>query len=280
MPEMPEVETIRRNLAPHLIGRRIVGVDVLLPRQIALVTPEKFRTLCTGQEIKDVTRRGKYLLLQLISGNAVVIHLRMTGRLIYCPTGSLDDAYVRQVFHLDNGAALVFADTRTFGRLYGVRPGDEDLIHGLATLGPEPLTPTFTEAYLWQMCQRRKKGAIKALLLNQQVIAGLGNIYTDEALFLAGIHPARHPASLQRREVARLYQAINDVLAAGLRDGGTTFRDYRNGEGSRGQHQQNLYVYHQQGQPCKRCGTIIAYTKLGGRGTHFCPHCQPPYPAG
>ncbi len=275
MPEMPEVETIRRYLEKNIVGRRITKVDILLPRQIELVTPEAFQAMAEGQEITALDRRGKFLLLDLASGDVIVIHLRMTGRLVYCPDGHLDDAYVRQVFHLDNGAALVFADTRTFGRLYGVHPGDEDLIHGLATLGPEPLTDAFSVDYLAAACRKRKKGAIKALLLNQQVIAGIGNIYADEALFLAGLHPRRTPASLNEQEIKQLHAAVNSVIAAGIRDGGTTFRDYRNGAGGKGGHQDNLNVYYREGQPCHRCGTIIEYTKLGGRGTHFCPHCQP-----
>ena len=275
MPEMPEVETIRRYLAQHIVGRTITKVEVLLPRQIELVTPEAFCQMTEGQKITALERRGKFLLLDIASGDVSVIHLRMSGRLIYAPSGQLDDAYTRQIFHLDNGAALVFADTRTFGRLYGVHPGDEDLIHGLATLGPEPLTADFTADYLSSVCRKRPKGTIKALLLNQQIIAGIGNIYADEALFLAGIHPQRHPANLSMEEIRRLHAAVNDVIAAGIRDGGTTFRDYRNGAGGKGGHQNHLNVYYREGQPCQQCGTIIAYTKLGGRGTHFCPHCQP-----
>lgn len=274
MPEMPEVEVIRRYLDAKLRGRRIEHLDILLPRQIKYPKPEEYRAMCVGQKIANVNRRGKYLLLELSNAVTLVFHLRMTGRLVYHEhVEENDDTHTRVLFYLDVGSALVFGDTRTFGALYALNPGEEWRIHGLATLGPEPLTEEFTPEYLWERT-RRSHAPIKSFLLNQQMIAGIGNIYADEALFLAKLHPLTKGCDLTQADCEALQLAVDQVIADGIRDGGTTFRDYQNGEGKQGLHQEHLYVYNREGEPCQRCGTTIAKIKVGGRGTHFCPHCQ------
>lgn len=273
MPELPEVETIRRYLAPVLAGQRIVKTQVLLPRQIAYPAAEDFTARLQDATILHVRRRGKYLLLGLSADLTLIVHLRMTGSLVYEQEAFEPDAHTRVIFLLSSGNALVFRDTRTFGRLYALYPHELAEAKGLAKLGPEPLTPSFTAEALMEQAKRTTI-AIKPFLLDQKRVAGLGNIYVDEALFVAGLHPQRRASSLRTEEWQGLKEAIEVVLRAGLADGGTTFRDYRNGSGGQGHHQEHLWVYDREGQPCRRCGTPIQKIVVGGRGTHFCPHCQ------
>ena len=274
MPEMPEVEIIRRYLDKQLTGQRVEAFESLLPRQIQFPAPEKFKEMVCGQEITGIGRRGKYLLMYLSNGTELVFHLRMTGSLVYAPAGeNFVNAHIRQIFHLVGGGHLYFADIRTFGTLCAMQQGEEMLVKGLAEMGPEPLSPEFTSAYLQREAQGRRT-PVKNFLLDQRRVGGIGNIYADEALFLAKVHPGREAGSLTMEEWRRLQSAVNQVIAAGIEDGGTTFRDYRNGAGGKGSHQDNLYVYNRQGEPCRECGVLIEYMKLGGRGTHYCPMCQ------
>lgn len=275
MPEMPEVEIIRQHLDSRLAGKRIKSVEILLPRQLKWpATVEQFSSLCCGPEIEAMERRGKYLLLRLAGEVRIIFHLRMTGSLVYVEAGQeYENAHLRAVFHLEDGSRLCFADIRTFGVIYGLKPGELDMVKGLREMGPEPLSPEFTAEYLEHLA-RKGKAPIKNLLLDQRKIGGIGNIYADEALFLAHVHPKRLAGSLSHEECQKLWQAVNQVIEAGIRDGGTTFRDYRNGEGGKGSHQEHLYVYHRQGEPCRECGVLIEYTKVAGRGTHYCPMCQ------
>ena len=273
MPEMPEVEIIRRYLNQHLTGRQIMNLSILLPRQIKWPTPEGYRSMAIGRTIQAVERRGKYLLIELDNGNELVFHLRMTGRLVYEPDGNSHDHYARLLFSLDDGSLLVYGDTRTLGAAYALAAGERWRLHGLSEMGPEPLSEGFTAAYLAQAVQRRRT-PVKTLLLNQHVIGGIGNIYADEALFLAGIHPLQPASTLSGEACQHLCVAVNQVIAAGIEDGGTTFRDYQNGEGKKGHHQEHLQVYSRKGEPCRCCGTHIEKITVGGRGTHFCPHCQ------
>jgi formamidopyrimidine-DNA glycosylase len=273
MPEMPEVEIIRRYLDKMVQGQQIMSVDIVLPRMIKWPEPEKFRSLVTGQRIESMARRGKYLLMELTGGREVVFHLRMTGRLVYEPEGVNHDSHARVIFKLGNGASLVYGDTRTLGTIHGLQAGERWRLKGLSEMGPEPLSDEFTAEYLQGVAQKRK-GAIKSFLLNQKYISGIGNIYADEALFLAGIHPQRPANMLTETECRKLAAAVNEVIAAGIADGGTTFRDYQNGAGGKGGHQEHLYAYGRTGQPCRKCGTPMERITVGGRGTHFCPQCQ------
>ena len=273
MPEMPEVEIIRRYLDKMVQGQQIMSVDILLPRMIKWPDTEGFRLLVTGRHIEAMARRGKYLLMELEGGREVVFHLRMTGRLVYEPEGKNHDSHARVIFHLNSGASLVYGDTRTLGTIHGLQPGERWRLKGLSEMGPEPLGQDFTPEYLFGTAKARKV-AIKSFLLNQKYIGGIGNIYADEALFLAGIHPQRPAKSLSEEECRRLAAKVNEVIAAGIADGGTTFRDYQNGAGGKGGHQEHLYAYGRKGEPCRKCGTPMERITVGGRGTHFCPRCQ------
>ncbi len=273
MPEMPEVEIIRRYLDTQVAGKTIMNLDIRLPRMIKWPDVEGFRALVAGRTIKAMNRRGKYLLMELDNDSKVVFHLRMTGRLVYEPTGETSDHHARVIFHLQDGASLVYGDTRTLGTIHGLKPQESGMLKGLAEMGPEPLSAEFTAEYLYKTANQRKV-AIKSFLLNQKYIGGIGNIYADEALFLAGIHPQRSANSLSQAECDRLWESVNKVIAAGIADGGTTFRDYQNGEGGKGSHQEHLYAYGRKGEQCRNCGAVIERITVGGRGTHFCPKCQ------
>lgn len=273
MPEMPEVEIIRRSLVDKLKNRQINNLDILLPRLIKWPSPAVFEAMVVGRTIIDMRRRGKYLLIDLDNGNIIVIHLRMTGRLCYVTPEMKRDAYTRIVFQLDNGETLLYADTRTLGTLYAMREDELWRISGLHEMGPEPLTKDFTVNYLVQNL-KNSRSKIKSFLLNQKYIGGLGNIYVDECLILAGIHPERMGMDISVEEITKLYVSINKVIAAGIEDGGTTFRDYRDGNGDKGSHQEKLLAYGRTGKPCPFCATPIKRIEVGGRGTHFCPKCQ------
>ncbi|BBB93390.1 MAG TPA: DNA-formamidopyrimidine glycosylase [Methylomusa anaerophila] len=273
MPEMPEVETIRRTLADRVRGRKIMRVDIGLSRLIKWPSPHEFQALIMGRTIAGLDRRGKYLLFYLDNNIVIVIHLRMTGRLYYVTPGTEHDKYTHVAFFFDNSDALLYADSRTLGTLYVLPSQEICRISGLTSMGPEPLSPEFTLDYLESLLAKRK-AKIKSLLLNQQLIGGLGNIYADESLAIAGVDPERIASSLNKNEVERLYSAINRVIADGIEHGGTTFRDYRDGEGHSGSHQQYLYVYGRANQPCRKCGSMIARKEVAGRGTHYCPNCQ------
>lgn len=273
MPELPEVETIRRSLVDKVEGRQIHGVEILLPRLIKWPSAHEFQALVTGKTIQQLDRKGKYLILRLEDNMTIVIHLRMTGRLYFVNSGEKPDRFTHIIFDLGTGNKLFYADTRTLGTLYAMPESELWRIAGLASMGPEPLSAEFSPAYFCGLLSARK-GRIKALLLNQKLIGGLGNIYVDEALAIAGIDPDRLAYTLNEEEAARLYQAVNQVIDEGINHGGTTFRDYRDGTGKSGSHQNYLSVYGRKGQPCKRCGAPIERKEVAGRGTHYCPNCQ------
>lgn len=272
MPELPEVETVRRGLT-GLVGRCIESVDIHLPRVIKYPDPAAFAALLQGRRIESINRRGKYLLLKLDGDFVLVIHLRMTGRLYFRQAAEPIDPYTRVQILLDTGDRLVFADIRTLGTLYVLKSKDLQQIHGLATMGPEPLSPEFTADYLASAIKHRK-AKVKSLLLNQEIIGGLGNIYVDESLFLAGIHPERTGDSLQIEEIKRLVATINHVIDDAVSHQGTTIRDYLDSNGREGKHQHHLLVYGKKGKNCPVCGNMVQRSEVGGRGTHFCPNCQ------
>ena len=273
MPEMPEVETIRRTLDGHVVGKTINEVEILLPRLIKWPSAHEFQAIVTGKTIVRLDRQGKYLLFRFHDNMVMIVHLRMTGRLYYITSGMSRDKFTHIVFKLDHGAELLYVDTRTLGTLYAMPEAELWRISGLSAMGPEPLSAEFTLAYLQEVLHNRK-GKIKSLLLNQKIIGGLGNIYVDESLAISGIHPERIASSLHISEVERLYQAINKVIGDGIEHGGTTFRDYRDGVGNSGTHQGHLRVYGRKSEPCLQCGEPIQWKEVAGRGTHYCPHCQ------
>ena len=272
MPEMPEVEQVRKTLAPHIEGKKILAVDIYLDRLIKHPTPQAFAAGLVGKTISHVGRRGKYLVLQTAPNQQLIVHLRMTGALIALPASAPAPAYAKIKFTLSDAVTLWFTDIRTFGTLYLLTDNDA-YIEGYETLGPEPLSDGFTAEYLLPLAQKSKK-AVKSFILDQHVIAGLGNIYADECLALAGILPTRKALSLSAAEVKKLVEAANAVIAQGIKNRGTTFRDYKDGEGKQGDNQNHLLVYGRGGEPCKTCGQPLQTTKVGGRGTVYCAHCQ------
>lgn len=271
MPELPEVEYVARQLRDELVGRTIAAVDVLWPRAVEGLHPRALADRVVGQRVRAVGRRGKYVLVTLSSGDVLLVHRRMSGNLLLRKSNE-DDPYARVSFTLGDGRRLVFSDPRKFGRLRLV--ATEGLPAVLGALGPEPLDDAFTpEALATRLAGRSR--AIKALLLDQAAVAGLGNIYADEALFRAGIHPLRPAASLTRADVAALHAAIREVLLTGIEHGGTTFGRHRDAFNEAGTNVDHLEVYRRTGQPCRRCGTALQRIMVAQRGTHFCPVCQP-----
>jgi len=273
MPELPEVETIRRDLIPRVVGRTITGVRVAPGAERVVRGDNAFARRITGRRIDDLARRGKYLLFQLDGDPApvyIAVHLRMTGSLL-CrpPRADPPDAYVRAVITLDDGSELRYADLRKLGQMWLVDSPEE----AVGALGPEPLDAAFTAAKLRETLSRRR-APIKAVLLDQRAVAGLGNIYADEALFAARIHPRRLANTLTQEEVKRLHRAVRRVLNDALGNRGSSFRDYVDGAGREGTHQLRVKVFRRTGQPCYVCGAKMARIKVGGRSTHFCPRCQ------
>ncbi|MGD0766474.1 MAG: bifunctional DNA-formamidopyrimidine glycosylase/DNA-(apurinic or apyrimidinic site) lyase [Dehalococcoidia bacterium] len=272
MPELPEVETIRRDLLPLICGRTITAVRVApdASRVIRDVAPVAFAGRLVGRRIDDLARRGKYLLFRLSGGLWLVAHLRMTGALLHRSAGAPADPYVRAVIALEDATELRYADLRKLGQLWLVDAPEE----AVGALGPEPLDAAFTAASLRQAIGQRK-APIKSVLMDQRALAGLGNIYADEALFAARIHPLRQTSTLSEAETTRLHRAIRRVLNDALANRGSSFRDYVDAAGREGTHHLRVKVFRRTGQKCYVCGAEIARIKVGGRSTHFCPHCQP-----
>ncbi len=272
MPELPEVETIRSQLEPLLAGRAIVDTW-LSPEMPALPAwpPDAaaFASLLVGRRIASVGRRGKYLLIPLDDGNTWIVHLRMTGALIHCREGLPEDRFLRAWFRLDDGSHLCYRDVRKLGRMWVV--ADAEQVVG--KLGPEPLAGALSPEALRRSLAGRR-APVKALLLDQRLVAGLGNIYADEALHEAGISPLRPGGSIAPDEAERLCAAIGRVLQRAIGHGGTSFFAYLDARGERGRHQLHVGVYRRQGEPCPRCGTAVARVRVAGRSTHYCPGCQ------
>lgn len=275
MPELPEVETYVRDLTPLLRGRQVLDASVTWPRTIAFPDAENFVAQIAGQRFADFNRRGKYMLLGLESGLTLIVHLRMTGRLLTVASDAPLAAHTHVVMRLDDGQKLIFQDARKFGRLWLVP--DPALV--LAELGPEPFDADFNPDYLAAQLHGRR-APIKAALLDQRLVAGVGNIYADEALFRAGIHPQRAAGTLGAAEATALHAAIQEVLALGIAKagsslGGSSLQNYSRPGGAPGGFQEEFKVFRRTDQPCPQCGAPITRIVVAQRGTHFCPHCQP-----
>lgn len=272
MPELPEVETVRRGLIKLVQGRTVKKVTVLYPKMIESDLTE-FVTQLTGKKILTVNRRGKYLLLRFSGDLTVVSHLRMEGKYFVQPQTQPLEKHTHVVFDLDDGQQLRYNDSRKFGRMRLVQTGQENDLKSLQKLGPEPFAPEFTVDYFAQALHRRKK-AIKTALLDQTIVTGLGNIYVDEVLWMTKIHPETPANHVTRSEITALRQNIIAELQRAITAGGTTIRSYTDAFRNMGEFQFALNVYGNDGHPCPRCGTIIEKIKVGQRGTHFCPQCQ------
>ncbi len=278
MPELPEVETIRRDLTARIVGRTVVEAWVSpdAPRLVQGETAESFCRRLAGRAVEELDRRGKYLLLRLDGGPAGrqarltwIVHLRMTGGLIHTLNGCRDDRFLRARFRLDDGGELCYVDLRKLGTMWLV--ADESSVVG--KLGPEPLGEAFDPQEMRRLLAKRS-APVKSVLMDQHAIAGIGNIYADESLFEARIRPAKAARRLSRVAAERLHSAIRKVLVEALGDRGSSFRDYVDAEGERGMHQLRVKVFRRTGEPCYVCGTAIRRIKVGGRSTHYCPRCQ------
>ena len=273
MPELPEVETIARQLRPLLLGRTFVRFWTDAPALVTRPSPAEMAARLPGRRIAALTRRGKYLLLPLdregAPADTLILHLGMTGQLTVAPADAPADRHLHARFDLDDGRQLRFRDVRKFGRIALV----DDPASVVGHLGPEPLDDAFTPADFRRRI-RRRRGRLKPLLLDQRFLAGVGNLYADEALFLAGLDPRRPASSLTDEEIARLYHSLRHVLRRGIENEGASLSDYRKPDGSPGRVQESLQVYGRAGAPCPRCGTPIQRLRLAGRSAHFCPRCQ------
>lgn len=270
MPELPEVETTRRGIAPHVVGRRIRALAVHEPRlrwRVEAGLPAQV----AGQKVLAAGRRAKYLLLALERGT-IILHLGMSGSLRVLPAGAPRGAHDHVDLVLDSGRTLRFNDPRRFGSLH-FTSGDPAAHPLLAALAPEPLSPGFDAAYLWR-ATRRRRVAVKQFLMNARLVVGVGNIYASEALFRARIRPGRQARHLTARDCARLARAIRTVLENAVKAGGTTLRDYVGADGAPGCFRQKLHVYERAGLPCRRCRTPIRRRVQGQRATYWCPECQ------
>ena len=273
MPELPEVETVRRTLLDGgLAGLSIVAVRVRHPDAVRWPDRERFCRELAGRRIEDVRRRGKFLLLDC-EGRTLACHLRMTGRLWLSAPQEPEIGHTHVVLELSDGRELRFRDVRRFGGFTLLEPDGSMGPPLLMRLGPEP--EDLSLADLAQACGTRPRSSVKSLLLDQTVVAGLGNIYADEALHRAGVHPGRTCGRLSTQEQRAVRRGVGSVLREALRHRGTTLLDFRDGAGEPGAFQAFLQVYGRAGLPCRRCGTPIAKTRTAGRGTHFCPRCQP-----
>ncbi|UCH62214.1 MAG: bifunctional DNA-formamidopyrimidine glycosylase/DNA-(apurinic or apyrimidinic site) lyase [Fidelibacterota bacterium] len=271
MPELPEVETVVSYLRPHLEERIIIGFNAHWPRVTAPALPEDFARQVTDRTIGAVQRRGKYIILDLDRGN-IHLHLRMTGRLLVLSPSEADrQSHITAEFDLSDSRRLVFRDMRKFGRVGYL----DDLAPLEARLGPEPLSPQFTPRVFHRLLQGRQR-RIKPLLLDQSFIAGLGNIYVDEALFLARIHPETPASRLTFARTKVLHRAIQDILMESIQHSGTTIINFQYGEGNTGRFREKLRVFRREEQPCSVCGTPLVKIRVAQRGTYLCPACQLP----
>jgi len=268
MPELPEVETIKNELSPWVVGQSFTQVTILDTELVSGGSAEEVRRGLIGQKVESLGRRGKYLIFHLSNGKSLIIHLRMTGSLLLNPKEV--ERYARAVFHLSNGHRFVFRDRRRLGLIWLV--DDADTVVG--KLGPEPLDKSFTPGILGRRLSRRHI-SVKAALLDQGIVAGIGNMYADEALFAARIHPLRKADALSPAEVRTLHNCIRKVLEAAIGSKGASVDTYVRPEGELGTAHFDFKVAHRGGEPCPICGSTIERVPVQNRGTHFCPRCQP-----
>jgi formamidopyrimidine-DNA glycosylase len=272
MPELPEVEIIRRQLHGELRGARIARCEVLLPRLVTHPTPRTYERALAGSNIRGVGRRGKYLLIDLDDHLELIIHLGMTGSLSLVSSGEERPRHTHLVFHIADGRSLLYVDPRTFGETALVPPGDHRFLRGLHTIGPEPIEEGFTCDVLAGALVGSAR--IKSALLDQSRVAGIGNIYADEMLYRAGIHPCRRLDDITPSEIELLHTSICEVLNEAISNGGSSIRDYVDLGGEPGTFQSMHRVYRREGEACLVCGEPIRRIRVSGRSSYYCPHCQ------
>jgi formamidopyrimidine-DNA glycosylase len=273
VPELPEVETVRRQLAPALEGRRFERVEIVDERLTRPFEPADVARALEGERVREVGRRGKYLVVRFESGRALLMHLRMTGSLRHAPAGTLaDDPYRRAVVRLDDGSDVAYRDVRRFGTWLLLEPAEVDAYVD-ARVGREPLDPAYRARDLAERLANRR-APVKAAILDQRTVAGVGNIYADEALWRARIHPLTPARDLDRDDLKALHRGIRRALEHGIARQGSTLRDYALPDGATGRMQHEFKVYGRAGEPCDRCGTPIEKIRAAGRGTWYCPSCQ------
>jgi len=270
VPELPEVETIRRGIAPHVVGRTIVRV-VVRERRMRWPVPKSFAARLAGRRIEGTARRGKYLILDL-GADRLILHLGMSGRLLLLEQGHPLRKHDHLDFELSGGLLLRLNDPRRFGAAL-LWPGSQASHALLKHLGPEPFADEFSADYLFRL-SRRRSAAVKNFLMDGRVVVGVGNIYAVEALFRAGIRPMRPAGRVTRAQYGQLVQAVREVLNDAIEAGGTSFRDYRNSSGEPGYFAQKLFVYDRAGESCRKCGTKIRKLTIGQRSSFYCPNCQ------
>lgn len=273
MPELPEVETIRRVIEPQIQGLTIEQITVSRREVVAHPTADEFCRCLTGQIFDSMTRRGKFLVIRLKSGDKIIIHLRMTGCLLVTPTAHPEEKHTHIIFRLNNGNELRFSDARRFGRFWLLQKGEADTYSGIEKLGKEPFASDFTAEYLYARLGNRKK-AIKECLMEQSVIAGIGNIYSDEILFTARIYPARPANTLTKEEWSRLASVIPERLTFFIEKNKTTPEEYLETKGQDYRNTPVLQVYGHGGEPCPVCGATLCRGVIGGRSSVYCPVCQ------
>ncbi len=271
MPELPEVETVRRGLEKLILGKKISSVEIRYPKMIKTDLDE-FQKEVPGQIIESMGRRGKYLLFYL-TDKVLISHLRMEGKYFYYPEQAPERKHAHVFFQFEDGGTLVYEDVRKFGTMELLAPDLLDAYFISKKLGPEPSEPDF-DLQVFQAALAKSKKPIKSHLLDQTLVVGLGNIYVDEVLWRAQVHPARPSQCLTRVEASAIHEQTIEVLGQAVEKGGSTIRTYTNAFGEDGSMQDFHQVYDKAGQECSRCGTIIEKIQLGGRGTHFCPNCQ------
>lgn len=277
MPELPEVETIRRILEPQIMGRSILSITVYRPEIIEHPSAEQFAGFVTGANIRGMSRRGKFLSLRLDSGDTVWLHMRMTGQLLVTPPDYPTQKHTHIVFRLDNAMELRFIDTRRFGRFWLLHEWENDTFTGIAELGLEPFDGCLTADWLREKIGKRRK-SIKECLLDQSVVAGIGNIYGDEILFAAQLCPCRPACSLKGEEWGMLASAIPSVLKKGIDDNRMTPKEYLAGQGKEYRSEKYFMIYGHNGQPCPCCNTPLTRIVLSGRSSVYCPSCQKALP--
>lgn len=271
MPELPEVETVRRTLKRLILGKEIEKIDVFYEKILINQTPLSFNKILMHQSIHEINRYGKYLIFH-IGKYKLIVHLRMEGKFYIKPVSEIRNKHEHVIFHFTDGTTLRYHDTRKFGTMELLAEKEESS-SGLKTIGLEPFEKGFTFSYLKEKIHSKAR-AIKTVLLDQHIVAGLGNIYVDEVLFLSQIHPSRLAKNLSDGEIKRIIKNSQDVLTKAIDLGGSTIRSYTSSLGVTGRFQNELFIHMRQGEPCKVCGTIIEKTRVGGRGTYYCPHCQ------